>query len=71
MSKRKEFKKLEGNNKKYVEDNQWPPLSYLKELEAYEKSHGNNNEKGKQHIANIYCKFPSNFSKNIKFQHKI
>lgn len=40
MSKRKEFKNLEGRNKKYVEDNQWPPLSYLKQLEEYEKAIG-------------------------------
>jgi Rho family protein len=40
MSKRKEFKSLEGKNRKYVEDNQWPPLSYLKQLEDYEKTTG-------------------------------
>lgn len=40
MSKRKEFKKLEGKNKAYVEEHQWPPVSYLKDLEAYEKATG-------------------------------
>jgi len=40
MSKREEFKLLTGENKKHVEEHQWPPLSYLKELEIYEKAIG-------------------------------
>jgi len=40
MSKRKEWKTLEGENKNYVEEHQWPPVSYLKELETYEKAIG-------------------------------
>ena len=37
MKKREEFKLLDGENLKYIEEHQWPPLSYLKELEEYEK----------------------------------
>eukprot|EP01126_Amoeba_proteus_P054190 TRINITY_DN6652_c0_g1_i11.p1 TRINITY_DN6652_c0_g1~~TRINITY_DN6652_c0_g1_i11.p1 ORF type:complete len:632 (-),score=135.07 TRINITY_DN6652_c0_g1_i11:348-2243(-) len=40
MSARPDFKNLKGENLKYVEENQWPPLSYLRELEAYEKATG-------------------------------
>jgi len=40
MKKRADWAKLKGGNLKYVEENQWPPLSYLKELENYEKSVG-------------------------------
>jgi len=40
MIKRAEWSKLKGANIKYVEDNQWPPLSYLKELEKYERETG-------------------------------
>jgi hypothetical protein len=29
---------LEGENLKWVEENQWPPKSYLKELEEYQKA---------------------------------
>ena len=38
MSKRSEWANLEGENLKYVEEHRWPPLSYLKEVEAYEKA---------------------------------
>jgi len=37
MKNRPEWNKLTGSNLKYVEDNQWPPVSYLKQLEKYEK----------------------------------
>ncbi|KAL3869767.1 hypothetical protein ACJMK2_042404 [Sinanodonta woodiana] len=37
FERRPEFYLLEGANKEYVEENRWPPLSYLKELEEYEK----------------------------------
>jgi len=40
MKKREEFSKLIGDNLKYVEENQWPPKSYLEELDAYEKATG-------------------------------
>lgn len=40
MSARSDFKKLSGENKKYVEEHQWPPVTYLRELEAYEKATG-------------------------------
>ncbi|XP_048237534.1 rho-related protein racA-like [Haliotis rufescens] len=37
FSKRSEFIMLKGDNKVYVEENRWPPVAYLKELEKYEK----------------------------------
>jgi len=37
FKKRSEFKRLDGENLKHVEDHQWPPVSYLKALEDYEK----------------------------------
>lgn len=40
MKKRAEWSKLTGKNLEYMEANQWPPLSYLKELEEYEKKNG-------------------------------
>jgi len=40
MKKKAEWCKLKGTNLKYVEENQWPPKSYLDELEAYEKASG-------------------------------
>ncbi len=43
MQKRAEFKNLTGENLEYVEKNQWPPVSYFKELEAYEKAVGKTN----------------------------
>jgi len=43
MKKREEFKMLKGENLKYVEENQWPPVSYLKELEEFEKTKGGEN----------------------------
>lgn len=30
------FSLLEGENKEYVEEHRWPPLSYFKELEEYQ-----------------------------------
>lgn len=38
VSKRDEFAKLSKANRDYVEENQWPPKSYLKEVEEYEKA---------------------------------
>ncbi|XP_022095620.1 rho-related protein racA-like isoform X2 [Acanthaster planci] len=38
--KRAEFKKLEGENLKYVTENRWPPVSYLDELEKYKAQCG-------------------------------
>lgn len=37
MSRRPEFKSLSKANLDHVTNNQWPPLSYLNELDAYEK----------------------------------
>lgn len=36
MKKKEEFNELSGENLKYVEEHQWPPQSYFKELEKYE-----------------------------------
>jgi len=41
MRKRQEWNLLKGENLKFIEQNQWPPLSYLNELETYEKATGN------------------------------
>jgi Rho family protein len=38
MKNRLEWNKLDGQNLKYVEENQWPPKSYLEELVAYERA---------------------------------
>eukprot|EP01080_Neovahlkampfia_damariscottae_P011768 gene11768-5106_t len=38
MKKRKEWKYLEGENLKYVEENQWPPKSYFKDLQTFENA---------------------------------
>ena len=35
-----EFDLVQGENKEYVNEHRWPPLSYLKELEEYEKKAG-------------------------------
>jgi len=40
MKKRKEFSELKDENLRYLEEHQWPPISYLKELEEYEKATG-------------------------------
>ncbi|XP_033732152.1 rho-related protein racA-like [Pecten maximus] len=42
---RAEFKSLKGENKTYIEKNQWPPVSYLNEVEAYEKKWKTNGDK--------------------------
>jgi len=36
MKKRSEWSSLAGENLKYIEEHQWPPVSYLKQLEEYE-----------------------------------
>lgn len=48
MSGRKDFQKLTGKNLAYVEEHQWPPVSYLKELAAYKKATGTEDEGGKK-----------------------
>jgi len=40
MIKRPEWKSIEGENRKFMDEHQWPPVSYLKELEIYEKATG-------------------------------
>ncbi|WAR24340.1 RACA-like protein [Mya arenaria] len=40
FEKRPEFPQLKGDNKNYVEENRWPPLSYLKDVEEYERKYG-------------------------------
>jgi len=47
MSARPEFKNLKGDTLKYIEENQWPPVSYLKELDVYEKATGTGPYAGK------------------------
>jgi len=45
MSKRADFKTLERDNKSYVDEHQWPPLSYLKEVDKYEVEKAARDEK--------------------------
>jgi len=40
MKQRVEFAQLSAANLKHVEDHQWPPVSYFRELEAYNKKMG-------------------------------
>jgi len=40
MKQRAEFAQLSAANLKHVETNQWPPVSYFRELEAYNKKMG-------------------------------
>jgi len=40
MKQRAEFGRLSGANLKYVEEHQWPPVSYFQELEAFNKKMG-------------------------------
>jgi len=40
MKKRADFATLSEDNRKYIEENQWPPKPYLLELEAYENATG-------------------------------
>ena len=47
VSKRDDFSSLSEENRKYCYENQWPPLSYLKEVEAYEKAMSDLGQKGK------------------------
>lgn len=42
MKGRPEFEHLVGENLKYIEEHQWPPVSYLKKLEEFEKIAGKN-----------------------------
>ncbi|KAM9998538.1 hypothetical protein ACTFIY_008192 [Dictyostelium cf. discoideum] len=37
MRRRKEFALLDDKTKKHIEDNQWPPIHYLRAVEDYEK----------------------------------
>lgn len=36
FEKRSEFHQLKGDNKKHIEENRWPPLSYLEAVSKYE-----------------------------------
>ena len=38
MSKRAEFKTLSAENLAYVTKHQWPPVSYLKEVQKYKEA---------------------------------
>ncbi|PRP82049.1 Rho GTPase-like protein [Planoprotostelium fungivorum] len=44
MKKRKEYQELKGANLTHVEENQWPPLSYMNKLADYEKLVGKNDK---------------------------
>jgi len=37
MSKRPEWELIQGDNKRYVEEHRWPPLSYLEKLDEYQR----------------------------------
>ena len=37
FKRRTEFSQLTGSTLEHVEEHQWPPVSYLKEVEKYEK----------------------------------
>ncbi|XP_022081983.1 rho-related protein racA-like [Acanthaster planci] len=45
FQQRAEFKKLEGENLKYVTENRWPPASYLKKVEKYKAQWGKKGDK--------------------------
>ncbi|KAK3106574.1 hypothetical protein FSP39_022813 [Pinctada imbricata] len=45
FEKRAEFPLLTGDNKDFVEENRWPPLSYLKEVKEYEEEMAKRGEK--------------------------
>lgn len=47
MKQRAEFEQLGGANLKHVVANQWPPESYFRELEAYNKKMGNSEDAAK------------------------
>ncbi|XP_033732155.1 rho-related protein racA-like [Pecten maximus] len=38
FKKRVEFSSLTGGNKTFIDENQWPPVSYLRDVEAYERN---------------------------------
>ncbi len=43
FSAKPEFEALGGENRRYVEEHQWPPKSYLEALAAYQREHGDEN----------------------------
>ncbi|GAM24261.1 hypothetical protein SAMD00019534_074360 [Acytostelium subglobosum LB1] len=45
MRKRKEFEKLDSSTKKYLEENQWPPVWYITACEEYEQEMAKLNDK--------------------------
>ncbi|KAK7482452.1 hypothetical protein BaRGS_00026269 [Batillaria attramentaria] len=45
FEKREEFSVLTGENRRHVNENRWPPLSYLQEVEEYEKKMAEAGEK--------------------------
>lgn len=44
MMQRPGWNKLTGENRKWIEKNQWPPKSYLKEIEEYRKTRNHSKE---------------------------
>ena len=45
FKQREEFGKLVDSNLEYVTENQWPPVSYIKGVEEYEKKMKEHGEK--------------------------
>ncbi len=45
FQQRSEFKTLEGDNLKYVDEQRWPPVSYLEALEAHKVKYGKKEDK--------------------------
>lgn len=41
------FSLVQGTNKEYVEEQRWPPLSYINEIQEYEKKIGNSSKDSK------------------------
>eukprot|EP00118_Oscarella_pearsei_P021081 m.234370 g.234370 ORF g.234370 m.234370 type:complete len:468 (+) comp40109_c0_seq16:1043-2446(+) len=55
MKRRPEFKLLDGDNLQYVEENLYPPPSYFKELEEYERMMASREEEKKKSQSNTSC----------------
>ncbi|EGG18219.1 Rab GTPase [Cavenderia fasciculata] len=51
MTKRPEFKNLDPESKRVLEENQWPPVSYLEACEEYEKELEKYNGTGKSNCS--------------------
>ena len=45
FQKKSEFKALEGENLEYVNEQRWPPVSYLQALEEHKVKYGKKEDK--------------------------